>query len=959
MRRHASPVNFVVITLLMMCGISLHAQRSLIRTYTVGDGLVMNRVRGFHQDKDGFIWMYTWDGLSRYEGYRFRNYRAGKNLKHSFINDIIELPDGTMYLPLNDSSLAVMRNLEILPEAHMPGDVINSWCRDDEGRIFVGTDHSGICLLENGKLVKPPAPLAVNTILQLILYDDHFYFIGPQIGPSGVYDREFNLVASWYGPGAFCNSIYQDHMDRIFVCTIEGVKEVDVATSSFSLKEVPEIPNDAPWKNWNVSSLIVTPENDMWLGTNQGLVHLRADRTWKVLTVQDGLLSNQVGSLFLDNSNTLWIGTDAGAASMNLQTKIADNRDLPGLYSNFILPVDDGSVYIITGYTFLNRVDKHMNILHSERLAEEGNPLLALHPGGKSILLLNQFTIKELNPEQYPLPQIDLVNPENLYTRNHDKFWITSISGFICANITGPFKLVPDSYNYPTCIASRGEHLIIGTLQAGLFLAKAENDPDSCRIEKLKDLSAWSDDPRIRSLMTSRNGDIWIGTRFKGLVRLSCNDDYSDCNKQTFSISEGLVSNWITSVVEDQYGNIWVGSAAGIDKLIPKNDGYLVFSFSRINGYYANVRYLVTHPDGSLWVGHNEGLARIVDGRIDTIGPPETFITEVTLGGKEYPTFNTPPVSLRYNENSAHFAFSAPDYINSPQLMFTYRLAGSIDTGWSQPVRTHEIFYGNLRPGKFRFEVAAFGWNGERSAPVSYAFEILNPFWKQTWFILLSILVAVFSIITLYRFRISQLHHVQVVRDRIAADLHDEIGSSLTHINILSEIGRQNRIESNGASNLFERIGAEVQVSSEALDDIIWSVKTKRDAIGDIIARMRQYATELFDPAGITFQLNEHVEGIQSFEMEFKRDFYLVYKEILRNILRHAEATSVDINIIVERSRVSMQITDNGKGFDVNAPTDRSGLSNIQARVKKWNGRVNWNTDKEKGTHVSVEMQPG
>ena len=959
MRGLASLICIVVVFMLLAPGTCLHAQRSLIRTYTVGDGLVMNRVRGFHQDKEGFIWMYTWDGLSRYEGYRFRNYIAGRDLQHSFVNDILELPDGTLYLPLNDSSMAVMRDKEIQQEVLMPGAVINDFCLDDEGNIYAATDVSGIRLFENGKLLPHPISVPAMSILQIVFHMDHFFFIGPYQGPSGVFDKDMKMVAAWQGPPAYFTSIYKDHNDRIFLCTMEGLKEVDLASSPFILKDASIIPPDAPWKNWNASSVIVTPDNDMWIGTTQGLVHLRSDGSWSVLTVQDGLLSNQISSLFLDNSNILWIGTDAGAASINLQTKIANNRDLPGVYSNFVLPGDHGSVYVITGFSFLNHIDKQMRLVHIDSSRDANNPLLALYPGHESMLLFGHMGIRELNPTQYPVPEFNFTNPGILYEKLHDRFWVTSISGFLCANAPGPFRIVQDSIYYPTCIASRGEHLLIGTLEDGLFLARPEEDPNSCRLEKIKDLSVWIDDLRIRSLMTSGNGDIWIGTRYSGLVKLSCNDDYTECSKQSFSISDGMVSNWITSLVEDKYGNIWVGSASGIDKLIPKGDGYFVFPFSRINGYYVNVRHLVVHPDGSLWVGHNEGLARILDGRIDTIGPPKPYITEVTLGGKDYPAFHSPSVSLRYDQNSAHFAFSAPDYINSQQLMFTYRLAGSIDTGWSQPARIHEIFYGNLTPGKFRFEVAAYGWNGERSTPVSYAFEILKPFWRQTWFILLSILLFSMTVFALYRFRISQMHHVQSVRDRIAADLHDEIGSSLTHINILSEIGRQHHVENNGASNLFERIGAEVQTSSEALDDIIWSVKTKRDAIGDIIARMRQYATEIFDPAGIVFQLHEHVEGIQSLEMEFKRDFYLVYKEILRNILRHAEATHVSIQINVDRSGVSLRIEDNGKGFDINAPTDRSGLSNIHTRVKKWGGHVVWNSGQEKGTMVSVEMKPG
>lgn len=959
MRRHPVLVSLTIFILFCLSGYCLHAQRSLIRTYTVGDGLVMNRVRGFHQDKDGFIWMYTWDGLSRYEGYRFRNYIAGRDLQHSFVNDILEWPDGSMLLPLNDGSMAEMRNLEIQTEVHMPGAVINDFCLDDEGRIFVATDVGGIQLFENGKLIPIQHSKPIMSIIEIIYHQDHFFFIGPYAGPSGVYDMEMNLVSAWHEGPAFFSSIYKDHLNRIFVCTMGGLKEVDQSNSAFDLKDATMVPQDVPWKNWSISSVVITPDGDAWIGTSQGLVHLRADQSWSVLTVQDGLLSNQVNSLFLDKSNTLWIGTDAGAASINLQTKITDNRKLPGVYSNFILPHKDGSVYVITGYANLSQVDRYMNMVHSTQIGNSANPLQGLIPRQNDLLVVRQSTIEELNATHFPFQQASKAGPGIVYAKLKNKYWIASDYGFYCLSSPGISGQIQDSTYYATTIASaRNDQLLIGTIENGVILAKPGNDPNGCSLQRISDFSEWTDDLRIRSLMTTKNGDIWIGTRFSGVVRLVCNDDYSSCTKQVYSMADGLVSNWITSITEDKDGVIWIGSASGIDKLIPRGDKYFVFSFSRVNGYYANVRHLVVHPDGSIWAGHSEGLSRIIDGRIDTIGPPITHITEVSLGGMVHSSLPASMVRLGYQQNSAHFAFAAPDYINSSQLMFTYRLLGSKDTLWSPPVKTHEIFYGNLTPGKFKFEVASFGWNGERSEPVSYAFEIMSPFWKQPWFISLSVLLIGVSVFGLYRFRISQIHHVVAVRDRIAADLHDEIGSSLTHINILSEIGRQQHSQNNGAAGIFERIGSEVQSSSEALDDIIWSVRTRRDAIGDVIARMRQYATEIFEPADIQFQLNESIDGIQTFEMEFKRDFYLVYKELLRNIVKHASASRVDIQIRVDKTHVAMQIRDNGKGFDILAPTERSGLANVKTRVEKWNGKVTWSSGPGLGTEVRIEMKP-
>lgn len=959
MRRHADLISIAAVVLLFSLCTCLYAQRSLMRTYTVGNGLVMNRVRGFHQDKEGFIWMYTWDGLSRYEGYRFRNYIAGRDLQHSFVNAILESDDGGLSISLNDGSMAVMKNQQVQAPVQRPGDIINDFYRDEKGIVYVGTDFSGICLFVNGKLVPLDTSQPVKSIQQVIHFNDHFFFIGPYSGPSGVYDANFTLVGSWHKPPAFFNDIYKDHRDRIYVCTIEGLKEVDLDSPVFELKEIPDIPHDVPWKKWNVSSIVVTPEDDWWIGTSQGLIHFRPDRSWTVFTVQDGLLSNQIHALFIDKSNTLWIGTDAGAASINLQTEIIDNRNLPGVFANYLSPGEDGSIYVISGNTVLSRLDKNIRLINSVNISHPDNLPQGLITRQGGALVVRQSSVEELNNKNFPFQLTGNGTMGTYYVEAGERYWVITGHGFYCTSFPGNSNFVSDtSYNATAIAPARDEQMLIGTLQNGIFLAKPLDDPIPCMLQKVKDFSPWTDDLGVRSLMTSRNGDIWIGTRFSGVVRLQCDDDYEHCTKQTYSITNGLVSNWITSIAEDKSGNIWVGSASGIDKLIPRQEKYFVFSFSRVNGYYAHVRHLAVHPDGSLWVGHGEGLSRIVDGRIDTIAPSVTHITEVTLGGKEYPSAHASPANLRYYENSAHFAFAAPDFINSSQLMFSYRLLGSNDTAWSPPVKTNEIFYGNLKPGNFRFEVAAYGWNGDRSVPASYAFEILNPFWKQTWFIVLSIILLMVATFAVYHFRIAQLNHVQKVRDRIAADLHDEIGSSLTHINILSEIGKQHRTDGNGASNLFERIGEEVQSSSEALDDIIWSVKTKRDAIGDIIARMRQYATEIFEPVDIAFYLTEHVEGIESFHMEFKRDFYLVYKEILRNILRHAEASRVDIMVNVDRSKVILRITDDGIGFDKNAPSDRSGLSNIQARVKKWGGKVEWNSFEGKGTQVFVEMKP-
>jgi len=120
---------------------------------------------------------------------------------------------------------------------------------------------------------------------------------------------------------------------------------------------------------------------------------------------------------------------------------------------------------------------------------------------------------------------------------------------------------------------------------------------------------------------------------------------------------------------------------------------------------------------------------------------------------------------------------------------------------------------------------------------------------------------------------------------------------------------------------------------------------------------MRQYATELFGSSGTSFRIKENISSDHALGMEFRRDLYLAYKELLRNIYRHASATHVDVEITVNRHAVRLQVEDNGKGFDVNSPTQRNGLANIKTRVKRWHGKAEWDSKPGKGTHAVVEMK--
>ena len=167
---------------------------------------------------------------------------------------------------------------------------------------------------------------------------------------------------------------------------------------------------------------------------------------------------------------------------------------------------------------------------------------------------------------------------------------------------------------------------------------------------------------------------------------------------------------------------------------------------------------------------------------------------------------------------------------------------------------------------------------------------------------------------------------MQQVRNRISSDLHDDIGSRLTNIQILSALSEQQLEQPEQASVYLHRIVNEVQTSGEALDDIVWNINSKNDSGEELAARMRRYAAEIFesDHMQCDMKVNDNMSVIE-LSMEKRRDLYLVFKEALNNILKHSQASTVNIELLAQDNKVLMHIEDNGRGFDVDNPATGTG----------------------------------
>ena len=498
----------------------------------------------------------------------------------------------------------------------------------------------------------------------------------------------------------------------------------------------------------------------------------------------------------------------------------------------------------------------------------------------------------------------------------------------------------------------RNGRIWAGMWQEGLFRITF---PIGGKEPQIEDLGKYLNDQSVRSLFEDRDGNIWVGTRYRGLTVFSAKDNF----KKVRHLNEehGLFSNWVNTIEQSPDGTIWIGTLSGINKIIPDNQGYRVFNFSRIVNYFAAVYTIAFSGKNDLWCSSDRGLVRVTDQYLEKAKPLPVVITQVQIGRSDSNYASAAKLQLKYHENNARFEFTAPSYINETEMNYRYRLTGSGDTSWSDPANIHSVQYASLKPGTYRFEVSMIGWNGDPGPVDSFPFSIAAPFWQKWWFYAIIAALIFVMLYFVYRYRIRQLLKLQQVRNSIATDLHDDIGSTLTNISILSELTRKNLQEPPQANKYIQRITEEVTASGQALDDIIWSVNSKNDTLEETLVRMRRFAAELFDHTNTRCYLELEPDAAgKKLSMEQRRDLYLVYKESLNNIYKHATAQSVRITMSMVGNSVKLQIRDDGSGFDPEGISRGNGLNNLRTRVEKWKGKIKIISAPGKGSDIEILM---
>jgi ligand-binding sensor domain-containing protein/two-component sensor histidine kinase len=534
---------------------------------------------------------------------------------------------------------------------------------------------------------------------------------------------------------------------------------------------------------------------------------------------------------------------------------------------------------------------------------------------------------------------IDFVNPAN----NHfEKF-----QGEITKSDTLIFNIT-----FTISENKKGE-ILIGT-QNGFYIFNYSTNKFKRFINQPGNASSISDN-NIRSFCIDKNGITWIGTLGGGLNRF---DDSSQTFK-SYKTENGLPDNSIYSLLEDGNGNLWMGTNRGLCRFNILTESCRNYSLKDgIQNNEFNTNAACSLSTGELVFGGINGFnifhpdSLIVNSEI-----PKIVITQFKVGEKEKPV-NNETLYLNHDENYLSFQFAALNFFRNSENKYAYKLDG-LDKDWVYCGDRRFTNYANLSPGNYVFHVKAANYYGEwNKEGAVLKLNIATP-WFNTWLFRFFVFLFISGIVyAIFLYRLRQKLKLQDVRNRIASDLHDEIGSTLSSIALYSEVAHKIvKQKAPEANSLMIQISESTSSMMEALSDIVWTINTRNDRFDNIVNRMNAYAVERMEPLNCSVKM-ETSENILTtkLNMEQRKNVYLVFKEAVNNAAKYSNCKNLFISLSTNQQQFKMKISDDGKGFTHNNGTNGNGLQNMRKRAKELHGNISIDSAIEIGTRVELHF---
>lgn len=1022
----------LLLLLLFQSKITAQKQEINFSLLSIEQGLSQSTVFSILQDKRGFMWFGTNDGLNKYDGYKITVYKPDPGDPNSLSNNrvlaIFEDSKGELWVGTDGGLNKFNREKEIFEHFTckqgsancIPDNHVTCINEDKNGFLWIGT-NSGLAKYdrwENAFTVFKKNPSISNSLSNnyvWVIYNDREgnLWIGTdsllnKFDPKNNSFIRYNLTPN--DPkriaGNTVFAISEDNKGGLWVATRRGLNRFDKSTNTF-VRIIADPAKLGGLSNDNIYSLLLDKSKNLWVGTlGGGLYKLvnpgfmpKPDSYYFINYAHNyrnssSLSNNYVWSLYQDRAGGLWVGTDIGLNKYDPHlekfTVYRNNPfDINSLCSNVVTSILEdkaGKIWIGTNhgldyydpetskYThyFSKPTDKSSlssDFIRSIHEDKNGELWIGTNGGG-----LNKFDRSTKKFKRYvndPLNH-NSISDDKIVSICEDKegyLWLGTLgglnkfdpkTGYVTVYQNDPKNNNSLSHNYIFKIIedSNGD-LWIGTTN-GLNCFNKKKNQFTRFFTDARSVGSLSNN-LVMTILEDKNGNIWIGTN-GGLNKY---DRKKNCFYH-FTEKDILFNDVIYGILEDNNGYLWLSTNKGLAQFNPstnyiknytKEDGLQSNQFST-GAYYKN-------SDGKLFFGGINGMNEFYPERItknNYVAP--VVITDFQIFNKSINVNSgtilsksiteTNAIELTYKENVFSFEFAVLSYTLPQENQYAYMMEG-FDKDWIKPGNRRFVTYTNLDPGEYTFKVLGANNDGVwNTKGVQIKIIISPPFWKTWWFLLLSafLLLSIAALIIYYRMK--ALLEIERIRFNIAADLHDDLGTHLTEISMLSDT-IYHLAENLGVveKDMIKKIGSIARKLIDGMSDIVWLINPKRDSLTELFIKIKDNFEEILSYSNILLHFGnlDFLEKIK-LPMEYRKNLYLIFKEAMNNSVKHSECNNIWVEVKQEGKFLIITLRDDGKGFNISDEHNGNGLLNIRERAKNLKGILKIESSENKGTEI-------
>ncbi|TAD82340.1 MAG: hypothetical protein EAY75_16585 [Bacteroidetes bacterium] len=972
--------------------------RVTLKRYNLSHGFSNMAVNQIVQDAFGFIWIATQDGLNRFDGNKVTVYATTSQESRKILgNDVkaleLDFSTGLLWVGNSGGLNAINTQTGVVEQSISAGDTISGivmpacknlvlhhhhlWLGSFEGLFVLNLVTKNLTCFDNAKKGNP----ALNSLVDCMAKgaDNHLWVAKPNTGverynlSSQTKTNTISLstfgLSSEFGYNKFC-AISNHTKGQLFITTSKNIFSLALNHNGYTIATVPV--QNIDFTKEAIKGGSFGSDSAFWFYSTKHLYRYNtktrfAQRVTSSAFTWPTVPTENIRTIFFANHKHLWIGEKNGLAVSALSNQFVSNYHISSnklhILSRIYQILPHASGYYVCaddGLYLIDKATQNIIMVDSGRtynyagILPNGTLFVSNKMGTKAIKNQTLVAISSQYKELALLKNVELSYAVNLPDSQVAFSTQTLGNIFIWNCVQHTIKPLFDAQNtLPPTIKK------VWADSAGMLWILCTNS-----FHKYHPTAKKLTNYFIRYKNKSNHRDIFM--------------DFVEWNGAYWQVSYGSgiykvnKSMQLEAIIDDKQGL----KNVGLYKTLPVSKEQLAFTTN--NGLFVlrqgtSLLEQFTTEDGLQTNQYEEGAGYAFDGTILAGGLngfsaiDTAFFSQTTSqyplwlshSAVQYPTTTVAnqllgnyQLRVASNYEQIKIDLSYPSFLNQSKTDYEYQIVG-YHTNWVALPKNTPITIVGLAAGKYSI-VARSRQNSQHWSFSNTIELIILPYWYQTiWFKTLLALTFMGVLYAFYRYRLYQLKAEERLRTKIAADLHDDIGSTLTSVKLFTELG----ISTNSTAQL-PQIKQGIQEASVGLRDIIWVMDSRNNNAAQLINRLQKFAAPLCQAAGIALQWQVEAPALEKLELPLalRRDLYLILKEFINNSIKYANATAITLVAHQQRQRLFVSIADNGQGFDyAAAKTMGNGINNMLMRAKNSGYKAQFSTAPGQGTTLILQ----